>query len=53
MKLLASTVHSTDAEKVPAESIGKCVLDNVSQWEWPNLPVPAPYMGSINFKPAW
>jgi hypothetical protein len=41
------------ASSLDAPGIEACVVNEVKQWEWPDVPSPAPYTGSINFKPAW
>jgi hypothetical protein len=45
VKVIGSTLNSPEIER--------CVVDEIKQWGWPDVPGPAPYTGSINFKPAW
>ena len=45
VKLIGSSIKS--------EGIENCVVDAIKGWEWPDVNAPAPYTGSINFKPAW
>jgi hypothetical protein len=33
--------------------IEACLLAEMKQWEWPDVPGPAPYWGEVTFKPAW
>ncbi|MSP63016.1 MAG: hypothetical protein EXR72_22305 [Myxococcales bacterium] len=50
-----STLHSLaqGADPKAAAGIEECVLSEIKGWEWPEVPAPAPYSGSVNFKPAW
>jgi hypothetical protein len=48
----ASEVRVTHSS-LKSPGIERCVLDEMKAWEWPEVPSPAPYTGSINFKPAW
>ena len=45
VKITESSVKSPEMEA--------CVIEDVKSWEWPDVPSPTPYMGSIGFKPAW
>ena len=48
----ASDVKLTGSS-LKSEGIETCVVESVKAWEWPDVNAPAPYTGSINFKPAW
>ncbi len=45
VKVTGSTLKSPGIEQ--------CIVDAMQAWEWPDVPGPAPYTGSLNFKPAW
>jgi hypothetical protein len=47
-----SSVKITSSS-LEAPGIEQCVVEEVKQWEWPEVPTPTPFAGSINFKPAW
>jgi hypothetical protein len=52
VKVLNSTLRAIDGGE-RASGIEQCVLGEMKGWEWPDVPAPAPYTGSISFKPAW
>ncbi len=33
--------------------IEQCIVEQIRSWDWPEVPAPAPFTGSLNFKPAW
>jgi hypothetical protein len=53
VKMTGSSLKSIGEVAEKAEGIETCVLDAIKAWEWPAVNAPAPYTGSINFKPAW
>jgi hypothetical protein len=52
VRVVNSTLRALDSGE-RATAIEQCVLSQMKGWEWPDVPAPAPYTGSINFKPAF